>query len=166
MRPFADSLPMLLLRARAAVMERFRPLHVARGLTEQQWRILRVLFDAGELDANRLAAAAHLLGPSLSRILPPLEARGLLRRRLDPADQRRNMISLSPAGRQTIVDHGPSSEDAYATIERQFGSDRLRRLYAELRALEAVLEGHAEPQGPGPLGVDAAPTLGPKQENG
>lgn len=132
---------MLLLRARAAVMDRFRPLHLARGVTEQQWRILRVLFETGELDANGLAAACHLLAPSLSRILPPLQTRGLISRRLDASDQRRNLISLLPAGRQMILDHGPSSEAAYAAIERRFGARRLQDLYGELRALEAALKG-------------------------
>jgi homoprotocatechuate degradation regulator HpaR len=139
MRAFGQSLPMALLRARAAVMERFRPLHVERGLTEQQWRILRVLFETGEMDALSLANATFLMAPSLSRILPPLEARGLIGRRVDQADARRSLISLMPAGHDMILAHGPRSEAAYADIERRFGEARLAKLFEELHALEAAL---------------------------
>lgn len=139
MRTFEESLPMLLLRARAAVMESFRPLHFERGVSEQQWRVLRVLFEAGEMDVISLAQATHLMAPSLSRILPSLEARGLIARRQHDVDQRRNLISLRPAGRDMIQTHGPKSEAAYGKIEARFGARRLARLYTELRALEQAL---------------------------
>jgi hypothetical protein len=42
-RSFARSLPMALLKAREAVMVRFRPSLRAHGLTEQQWRVLRIM---------------------------------------------------------------------------------------------------------------------------
>ncbi|MGH7006661.1 MAG: hypothetical protein ACREIP_22160, partial [Alphaproteobacteria bacterium] len=38
MRAFSRSLPMQLLRAREAVMQRFRPMLHQHGVTEQQWR--------------------------------------------------------------------------------------------------------------------------------
>ena len=41
------SLPIMLLRAREAVMKRFRPMLKAHGLSEQQWRVLRVLNETG-----------------------------------------------------------------------------------------------------------------------
>src|SRR5438105_334324 len=43
LRPFSQSLPMALLRAREAVMRHFRPSLQAAGLTEQQWRTMRAL---------------------------------------------------------------------------------------------------------------------------
>ena len=43
MRTFSQSLPMALLRAREAVMRRFRPGLRCHGVTEQQWRVLRAL---------------------------------------------------------------------------------------------------------------------------
>ena len=61
---------MALLRTREAVMWLFRPGLRSRGVTEQQWRILRALAHAGPLEVTELADATFLLGPSLSRILP------------------------------------------------------------------------------------------------
>ena len=41
------NLPLLLLQARERVIAQFRPILKAHGLTEQQWRVLRALVDAG-----------------------------------------------------------------------------------------------------------------------
>ncbi len=55
MRAFSRSLPMELLRAREAVMKRFRPALRDHGVTEQQWRILRALAHSGALEVSALA---------------------------------------------------------------------------------------------------------------
>lgn len=61
------SLPIALLRAREAMMQHFRPMLAVHDLTEQQWRVLRVLAESGAKDATQLAELAQILGPSLSR---------------------------------------------------------------------------------------------------
>ena len=80
MRTFSHSLPMALLRAREAVMRRFRPGLRRHGVTEQQWRVLRALAHSGPMEVTELASATFLLPPSLSRILPDMETRALIRR--------------------------------------------------------------------------------------
>jgi homoprotocatechuate degradation regulator HpaR len=139
MRGFSQSLPMALLRAREAVMRRFRPGLRRRGVTEQQWRILRVLAHAGPLEVTALAEATFLLAPSLSRILPDLESRGLISRRQLDSDLRRAVVSLEPKGLKLIAAHAPDSEDAYESIARSFGRERLDRLFTLLRELEETL---------------------------
>jgi homoprotocatechuate degradation regulator HpaR len=140
MRTFAHSLPMALLRAREAVMRRFRPGLRDHGVTEQQWRVLRALAHAGPLSVTELANATFLLPPSLSRILPELEARSLIRRRQADADLRRSVISLEAKGLRLIATHAPYSEAVYDGIEEHFGSVRLEELFALLRALEMSME--------------------------
>ena len=54
-RAFDRSLPMVLLLAREAVMERFRPMLRDFGVTEQQWRVLRYLDEVGSMDLVELA---------------------------------------------------------------------------------------------------------------
>ncbi|WP_421904785.1 MarR family transcriptional regulator [Mameliella sp.] len=66
------TLPIALLRAREAVMERFRPMLRDIDVTEQQWRVLTVVREAGEIDATQLARAACVLAPSLTRTLKSL----------------------------------------------------------------------------------------------
>ena len=81
MRPFTESLPMALLKAREAAMRVFRPLLAEHGLTEQQWRALRALAAApADLEVGVLAEHTFLLSPSLSRILSTLEGRELVSR--------------------------------------------------------------------------------------
>ena len=63
------SLPIALIRAREAVMHPIREMLAGTGLTEQQWRILRVLDEFGPLEATQLAGRAGLMAPSLTRIV-------------------------------------------------------------------------------------------------
>jgi homoprotocatechuate degradation regulator HpaR len=139
MRSFEHSLPMALLRAREAAMAYFRPLHRARGVTEQQWRVIRALHEAHENDVTTLAERTCLMLPSLSRILRQLVKRGLVTRRVLRADLRRSMISLTRTGRALVDNGSRQSEAQYAEITRRFGAARLRALYALLAEFERAL---------------------------
>ena len=136
MRDNSRNLPMALLRAREAVMARFRPLLRAHGLTEQQWRVLRALAEAEHLEATRLSAQTLISMPSLSRVLRGLEAGGLIARANVEGDNRRRRIRLSPAGREMFDTIAPLSEAEYRRIEDAIGADVLDTLYAGLTKLE------------------------------
>jgi homoprotocatechuate degradation regulator HpaR len=151
MREFSRSLPMSLLRAREAVMRQFRPSLRQHELTEQQWRILRALTSVEAIEVTELARLAFLLGPSLSRILRDLEARGLIERRSAETDLRRAVVSISPQGLKLIEAVAPTSEAIYAAITKRYGARKLTELQAMLGALEdslASLSGEDE----GPVG--------------
>lgn len=139
LRDFSRSLPMALLKAREAVMDRFRPILRAHDVTEQQWRVLRALEDGSEQEVSRLAERCRLLGPSLTRILRALEDRGLVIRRNDPGDLRRAFIRIAEDGMTVIGRVAPLSETEYAAIEAAFGAGRLAELHRELDALTAAL---------------------------
>ncbi|WGR91278.1 homoprotocatechuate degradation operon regulator HpaR [Bradyrhizobium sp. ISRA443] len=141
MREFSRSLPMLLLRAREAVMRQFRPSLRNHGLTEQQWRILRALTSVDEIEVTELARVAFLLGPSLSRILRDLEARQLIERKAAENDLRRAVVSISTKGLKLIEVVAPTSEAIYAAITRRYGARKLAELQDMLGALEASLAG-------------------------
>ncbi len=139
MREFSRSLPMSLLRAREAVMRHFRPSLREHGLTEQQWRILRVLASVDVIEVTELARLAFLLGPSLSRILRDLEARHLIERKAAKADLRRGVLSISAKGLQLIEAVAPSSEAIYAAMTERYGARKLAELQEMLQALERCL---------------------------
>jgi homoprotocatechuate degradation regulator HpaR len=136
MRPLARSLPLKLLMAREAVMERFRPHLNARGITEQQWRVLRALDETDEMDAGRLAEAICLLKPSLSRILADLAERGLVQKRDGLADRRLRTVSITDAGRALVADMSATSEAEYRRLEKELGRDGYRTL---MRVLDETL---------------------------
>ncbi len=141
MREFSRSLPMSLLRAREAVMRQFRPSLRRHDLTEQQWRILRALAAIDAIEVTELARTAFLLGPSLSRILRDLDARGLIERKTAKTDLRRGVISISEKGLRLMEIVAPSSEAIYAAITKRYGARKLVELQDMLSALEASLTG-------------------------
>jgi homoprotocatechuate degradation regulator HpaR len=77
-RPFNRSLPLMLMKAREGVMQRFRPHLRSHDITEQQWRILRVLAEQTTADMLELATRCCIHPPSLSRTVPLLATRGLV----------------------------------------------------------------------------------------
>jgi homoprotocatechuate degradation regulator HpaR len=123
---------MELLKAREAAMARFRPMLREHGLTEQQWRVVRVLAEYPDIDASELARRALLLAPSLSRIFQFLEREKLVSRLADANDQRRSLFSLTAKGQDLYERVAPESEALYAQIETEFGRERLDKLYVLL----------------------------------
>lgn len=139
MRDFSRSLPMALLRAREVVMERFRPSLRAFGITEQQWRVLRALYDNGEMETGQLADVCCLLTPSLSRILKHLETNKFVSRRVSTEDQRRSLVRIAPRGEALIVKRAPFSEEQYREIEAALGPEKVAALYETLDELTTAL---------------------------
>ncbi len=144
MRPFDESLPMALLRAREATMRRFRPMLAEHDLTEQQWRVLRALAahrgdenTVAGLEVSQLGVVTFLLGPSLSRILTNLEGRNLITRGISRTDRRRASISITDDGLALVARIAPESEVEYAAIEESIGTKRLDQLLDLLQRLEA-----------------------------
>src|SRR5690606_16843916 len=96
------SLPLMMLRARETVMARFRPFLTEHNLSEQQWRVLRVLGEVDRMDSREVAERACLMAPSLTRIVRALEARRLIVKRRHPDDARRIFLSITPDGIELI----------------------------------------------------------------
>lgn len=93
------ALPIALLRARETVMAPIRDMLQGIQLTEQKWRILRVLDEMGEVEQSTISKEACLLLPSLTRILRTMEADGHVTRRQDSQDKRRTMVTITDSGR-------------------------------------------------------------------
>lgn len=122
------SLPIALLRAREAVMTHFRPMLAAHDLTEQQWRVIRVLGENGVVDASEVADRAFILAPSLTRIIKSLEERGLIAKQRDEADGRRVLLRITPVGLGIIEKVAPESRIIFTDLERKFGEEKISLL--------------------------------------
>lgn len=129
------SLPIALLRARESIMAKFRPMLARHKINEQQWRVIRILGEYGELDASQLAERALVLGPSLTRMIKTLEKIKLIVKRNDKADGRRTLISITPKAKALIKEVTPESAAIYRDIEKSFGVEQMEQL---LDLLEAV----------------------------
>ena len=132
------ALPIALLRAREAVMVRFRPILARYNVTEQQWRVIRVLGEASPRDAGDVAGQCCILPPSMTRIIRALRGRGLITRRRDAFDGRRLVLAITPAGRALLNKVAPHSRAAYREIEMQYGAGKVEALLDMLDELASL----------------------------
>lgn len=133
------SLPISLLRAREKVMGPIRNMLVDADVTEQQWRVLRVLSEQGPQDPTTISEHACLLLPSLTRILQKLEDKGMVVRSRDQVDRRRQVIEATKQGEALIALHAPTSQDVFNNLRDAFGEERyetLLDLLGELNKLD------------------------------
>ncbi len=129
------SLPIALLRARETVMAPIRVMLSQSGISEQKWRVIRVLDEAGPMEQTALAQAACLLLPSLTRMLRSMEDEGLLTREVDGVDRRKSIVTITQAGRQVLEDHATESAAIAADLEARFGPEKLKQLLDLLEEL-------------------------------
>jgi homoprotocatechuate degradation regulator HpaR len=138
------SLAIGLLRAREAIMSHFRPILAAHDVTEQQWRVIRVLSEAGELDASEVADKASILAPSLTRMIKSLEERRFITKRKHKDDGRRTLLSITAAGQALIDEVMPDSIQVYDKIYERYGAQKVELLLdmleelADLRAADGL----------------------------
>ncbi len=142
--PFTHrNLPLLLLQAREAVMQHRRPSLREHGLSDQQWRVLRVLAEhagAGGLDTGRVAQQAFILGPSLTGMLARMERDGLITRQRSDEDARRSVVSATAAGLALADALSQAIEADYLDLEAHLGKTKLAQLYRLLDELIALQE--------------------------
>jgi homoprotocatechuate degradation regulator HpaR len=129
------NLPRLLLQARESIMERTRPQLREHGLSDQQWRVLRVLGEHGAVETGLVARGAFILGPSLTGVLDRMERDGYVVRARDPLDQRRSVVEATAAGRKLVKRISPHVEVHYDWMEKAMGKVKLTQLYALLDEL-------------------------------
>lgn len=139
MRPFGQSLPMALLRAREAVMRGFRRVLREHGLNEQEWRIIRALMEVDHIDIGELAERVFILKPSATRTIKNLQRRGLVNRFKSPRDQRRAHISLTAEARDLFDRLAPKNEAEYTRITHVIGAGDMQELYELLSRVTARL---------------------------
>lgn len=134
--PTSRSLPIALARAREKVMAPIRDMLSETGITEQQWRVLRVLSESGAMDASKLADRACLLSPSLTRIVQTMLDKGLVTRTEDKKDRRRQLINITAKGRKIITDNQMRSREISDTFVTVLGKQRYEDLLDSLQALD------------------------------
>ncbi|MGO7660681.1 MarR family transcriptional regulator, partial [Rhizobium ruizarguesonis] len=76
-------------------------------VTEQQWRVIRILAEAGTMDASEMSERAFILDPSLTRIIRSLEERGFITKSKDDEDGRRILLQITAAGLKIINEVSP-----------------------------------------------------------
>src|SRR5438270_4354365 len=137
--PHHRNLPLLLLQAREHVIAHFRPILNAHGITEQQWRIVRVLLTTEPLEPREIGELCSLSSPSLAGVLARMEELGFVTRRRFDDDRRRVHVSLTPRSRSLAKLMAPQIDETYREIEDLLGPELWARLQRTLDDLVQVL---------------------------
>lgn len=140
------NLPRLLLQAREAVMAHTRPSLREHGLSDQQWRVLRVLGEHAHctegVETGRVAREAFLLGPSLTGVLTRMARDGLIERSRCPQDARRTVVRATKLGLSKVAKLSEAIEAHYEWMESELGKQKLAQLY---QLLDAVIQLETSP---------------------
>jgi len=120
---FSRSLPMMLYRTLDAVMPRFRQIFNDFGLTEQQGRVLRVLWERDAIALGELATLTLLPTPSLVGIVDRLSSAGLVTRRRSEKDRRVVQIVATDRGHALESEIMPRIAAAYASLKQAVDAD-------------------------------------------
>jgi len=134
------SLAIACTRGREAVVSRFRDILHREDFSEQQWRVLRILYDLGSVTATEICGQSCIHKVSMSRILKSLEKRGLIERTASDSDNRANLVQLTPQGLTLLEPLVEEAKDIHRGIADEFGYEKYNRLLQLLKELAAINE--------------------------
>ncbi|MFI5889345.1 MarR family winged helix-turn-helix transcriptional regulator [Actinoplanes sp. NPDC051513] len=125
-----DRLGYLMKHAQLALTERTTAALAPLGINGRELAVLTVLGDGPALAQQQAAGKLNVDRTTMVDLVDALERKGLVERRSDPADRRRNLVHLTTKGQRTL-DEG---ERLYQETERA-----LRLTDAELKDLKDLL---------------------------
>ena len=125
-------------------MSRFRPVLNQHGVTEQQWRILRVLLDEDGLEPRQLCERCLISSPSIAGVLMRMEEAGLIKRERMEHDQRRVKVTVTATTKKLGKSIAPIIEREYLELEKKVGVKQLQQVYDTLDTLLQNLDSHEE----------------------
>lgn len=106
----------LLKHAQAALAERTTPALAPLGINGRELAVLTVLGEGEPLAQQEAAGRLGVDRTTMVDLVDALQGKGLVERRADPADRRRNQVHLTAAGRVALE----RGRIAYAQAEREF----------------------------------------------
>jgi homoprotocatechuate degradation regulator HpaR len=128
---------MMLYRALDAVMPRFRKIFNEFGLTEQQWRVLRVLWEDDDIAFRDLAEITLIPAPSLVGVVDRLTREGLVGRRRCETDRRNVFVHATEKGRHLHGRVRPRVDAAYADLRGSIDREHWAQLIQGLEHIAA-----------------------------
>ncbi len=110
----------------------FRPALSKRQLTEQQWRILRALYEEKQLEPRELCQQCCILSPSMAGILKRMEELNLVVKVPSDFDKRRVMVTLATGVADMVEDILRENRAAYDLLAKKVGEQEMKELMAQL----------------------------------
>ena len=140
MQEFEQSLPMMLYRAIDTVLPRFRLIFSEYGLTETQWRVLRVLWEHDAVTLKELSTMTLIPAPSLVGVVDRLEQQSLVSRERDHLDRRQVFIRATKRGGELEAQVSPKVEATYQQLRDSLEPEAWQGLMFGLQQLSSVTE--------------------------
>jgi DNA-binding MarR family transcriptional regulator len=114
---------------------RLKSVATGGGLTPSQTAVLIRLWKDGSSSTSALAAAEQVRPQSMATIVAALDQHGLIKRAADPDDGRRQIISLTAAGRRRAESDRQVREEWLARAMQERYSERERRVINDALSL-------------------------------
>ncbi|MER6300061.1 MarR family transcriptional regulator [Kitasatospora sp. NPDC001539] len=123
-------------RLRRTLLEKIQ---AGSDLTPSQTAVLSRLIGEGPASPSALAAAERVRPQSMAATLAALEEHGLVGRRPDPDDGRRQLVSLTEAGLGWIADSRRAREEWLArALREEFSEDERATMLAALPLIDRL----------------------------
>lgn len=110
---------------------------------ESRWFVyLKLLEDRGPQSVTEIAQAVGTTQPAVSQLAPKLQARGLVKRKRDPKDERRSLLELTPQGKRALAALAPVWQAIRERVQARIAHSG-HDLMAAIAAFEAQLDASA-----------------------
>jgi len=132
---FKKSLPMMLHRTLDVIIPHYRKVFKEHNISEQQWRVLRVLWEKDECTSAELANITLLPNPSLVGIVDRMMKKDLLTKKRNDRDRRIVNVSLTSKGKELESVLMPKIEAVYQQIMNQCDTDSWHTMIDTLQTI-------------------------------
>ena len=132
------------LFAELSAIDRLAAIHMERlmpgGLTTAQFNVLTRLATHGGQSPGEMSEALALSKPAMSHALAKLEAASFARISADPADGRRRLVTITPAGEAAYTQGSAALAPMLRALRLSFASDEFEAALPFLSRLRAWLQ--------------------------
>jgi DNA-binding MarR family transcriptional regulator len=116
------------------------------GISGRECAVLTAIDDRAPLSQQEVARRLGVDRTTMVALIDDLEHKGLVQRRQDPDDRRKNVVLLTGAGRTTLRGATAATEQAERRFLASLSGDRSVAFTAALRAV-AFPDSHGQPTG-------------------